>query len=393
MENFQSFFHDANIIIQEYNNHREKQYSDGKLFNIFSITKLSSNECKLHSALIAELLYPKGSHGCGSQFLEIFLQTLGIDGLKIDVKNVKVRTEKVIQNGRIDIEISDGKHAIIIEVKIYADDMDSQLFRYYNYANKKYGNNFKLYYLTLMGDQASEKSLRSKNKSITHDDYIRISFADSILQWISECINIAGNKPLVTNTLKSYKHTLQELTGSDMDTEYKDKLLKLMIDKDNAESVLKMMNLQDEWFSSIIEQYVFKKLEKYIKNKGFEFEYINKYGESGCWIYKTDWHHYGIFIGSFKKMTWSDIHIGITWHTKPVKRNQIVLKKDKSLNCFKEAPCKNYPLGYSDLKEEYKNWNYNTIIDMLNGNIYKYLIEDCLNPLLTEIESERIELP
>ncbi|MBQ7772978.1 MAG: PD-(D/E)XK nuclease family protein [Bacteroidales bacterium] len=392
MEKFLLFFHDANIVIQEYNNHRDKQLSSGKLFNIFNITELSSNECKLHSALIAELLYPKGSHGCGSQFLDIFLQILDIGGLDTNVEKVEVHTEKVVQDGRIDIEISDGKYAIIIEVKIYADDMDGQLFRYYNYAKNKYGNNFKLYYLTLLGDQATEKSLRIKDKSISHGHYSCISFAVNILQWIDKCMVIAGDKPLVLNILTSYKQTLQKLTGKDMDKEYKDRLLKLMIDKDNAESVAEMINLQNEWFSSIIEKYVFGRLEKYVINKGLEFEFMDMPEESGCWIYKTNWHHYGIFLGTFKR-TWRDIHIGITWHNKPQKRNKTMYKKDyHTLSCFRELACRDYPLGYSNLRDEYRNWNYNTITDMLNGNLYKYLIEDCLEPLLTELETEKIEL-
>lgn len=392
MKKIHSFFQKANAIIKEYNCHREEQFMNGELFNVFNITRLSANECQLHSALIAELLNPKGSHGCGSQFLEKFLQILKLDDFGFNSDKIRIRTEKPVRDGRIDIEISDKSQAIIIEVKIYADDMDCQLSRYYNYAKREYGKNFKLLYLTLMGNQASEKSLGNKNSGITHNDYICLSFADDILEWIDRCITIAENKSLVKNILASYKQTLMELTGQDMDIKFRNRLLQLMTDEENAESVAEMMNLSEKWFSTVVETYIFMPIKKYAESKGLLFKYKDEHNEeSGCFIYKPNWNYYCIFIGTLKR-TWRDIHIGITWYNEPKKReNRIFMKHCSSMNCFSDTPVKDYPFGSSNLKDEYSVWNYNTVPEMLNGNLVKYLIE-YIEQILQELEDKNIEL-
>ena len=391
MKKIQSFFQKANAIIKEYNYHREEQFMNGELFNIFNITGLSANECKLHSALIAELLNPNGSHGCGNQFLKKFLQVLNLDDFCFNLDKIRIRTEKPVRDGRIDIEISDEKRAIIIEVKIYADDMDCQLSRYYHYAKKEYGKNFKLLYLTLMGNQASEKSLGNKNSVITHNDYICLSFADDILEWIDRCITIAKNKSSVKNILASYKQTIIELTGQNMNIELRNRLLQLMTDKENAESVLQMMNLSNEWLSAVIKKYVFLPLESFFNKKGLLLECEMQYGPSGCWIYKPEWKYYGIFIWTENNASWKDMYVGISWYNAPLKREDRITKYHQSLSCFTESPCKDYPFGWSNLKDEYSVWNYNTVPEMLNGNLVKYLIE-YIEQILQELEDKNIEL-
>lgn len=46
----------------------------GENFNLFNILDRQTDEVKTHSAIIAELLDPKGSHGMGTEFLSLFLQ-------------------------------------------------------------------------------------------------------------------------------------------------------------------------------------------------------------------------------------------------------------------------------------------------------------------------------
>lgn len=48
----------------------------GENFNIFSIMSMESDEVFTHSAIIAELLNPKGSHSLGTQPLELFYKTV-----------------------------------------------------------------------------------------------------------------------------------------------------------------------------------------------------------------------------------------------------------------------------------------------------------------------------
>ena len=46
----------------------------GENFNVFNILGLSTKEVRTHSAFIAELLNPKGSHGQGDTFLKLFVE-------------------------------------------------------------------------------------------------------------------------------------------------------------------------------------------------------------------------------------------------------------------------------------------------------------------------------
>lgn len=126
--------------------------ASGSRFNLFRIFGVDHYE-NTHSAIIAELLNPEGTHGLKHKFLECFLETVNVHNLlpHFDCENCKVKTEADTNNGRIDILITDNnRNAIIIENKIYANDQWEQLRRYNDYAQKEYGDNkYVIYYLTL----------------------------------------------------------------------------------------------------------------------------------------------------------------------------------------------------------------------------------------------------
>ncbi|MBR5912584.1 MAG: PD-(D/E)XK nuclease family protein [Bacteroidales bacterium] len=50
----------------------EKKREQGDFFNVFNTIGLRTEEVRLHSAFIAELLNPKGSHGLSQRFLQAF---------------------------------------------------------------------------------------------------------------------------------------------------------------------------------------------------------------------------------------------------------------------------------------------------------------------------------
>ena len=45
-------------------------------FNVFEILKLSTSEVRTHSAFIAELLNPRGSHGQQDKFFKLFIDEI-----------------------------------------------------------------------------------------------------------------------------------------------------------------------------------------------------------------------------------------------------------------------------------------------------------------------------
>ena len=56
----------------------EKKREEGEFFNVFNTIGLRTEEVRLHSAFIAELLNPKGSHGLSQLFLQAFLEVIGV---------------------------------------------------------------------------------------------------------------------------------------------------------------------------------------------------------------------------------------------------------------------------------------------------------------------------
>lgn len=69
-QNIQNLLKDVQSKIDLYEKHKELS---GENFNIFSIMGMESDEVFTHSAIISELLNPKGSHGLGSKPLELFI--------------------------------------------------------------------------------------------------------------------------------------------------------------------------------------------------------------------------------------------------------------------------------------------------------------------------------
>ena len=167
-------------------------------------------EVRLHSAFIAELLNPNGSHGLSNSFLQAFLERFGLPSnyvkeakSKITERNIGRKTKT--EGGRIDIIIEDGNHAVIIENKIYAEDQENQLLRYNNYGKKKFPNGFELVYLTLDGVEPDKKSL--DNKEIL---FKQKSYKKDIVEWLDECVELAKEKPLVKAVIIQYKDLIKK---------------------------------------------------------------------------------------------------------------------------------------------------------------------------------------
>lgn len=213
----------------------------GENFNVFNVLGLWSEEVRLHSAMLAELLNPEASHGCGEAFLKNFIEEiLDIEINDSTMLNKAVTTteyyigrinDEGTEGGRIDILIDipreSGIPSLIIENKIYAGDQSNQLLRYYKFAKKYYSSdNFKILYLTPWGNSASTISTGTDFSF----DYIRISYAKNIIKWLEHCASIAYDKPKVRETIIQYKHLLTQITEYSMN-EY-DKIVEEIASQD-----------------------------------------------------------------------------------------------------------------------------------------------------------------
>ncbi len=82
-----SFFRHVELL-------REKHHTDFQ-FNLFSVLRSESDEVRLHSRFIAEILNPKGSHGFGSYFLGELLKLIGMKLKSLDSAVVFTKYENI----------------------------------------------------------------------------------------------------------------------------------------------------------------------------------------------------------------------------------------------------------------------------------------------------------
>lgn len=198
----------------------------GENFNIFSIMSMESDEVFTHSAIIAELLNPKGSHSLGTQPLELFYKTV----VKVDEtpkyldQHICIKEEYIglitedKTGGRLDIVVKDASGSgLVIENKIYAGEQPDQLMRYKN----KY-ENATLLFLTLKGNES--KQVKTEDKI----EYTRISYKKHIINWIEECSKLAFDKPILRETLKQYIYLLKKLTNQTTDNEMSEEIVTII---------------------------------------------------------------------------------------------------------------------------------------------------------------------
>ena len=251
--------------------HDEFARITGEKFNIFSIMNMETDEVKTHSAIIAELLNPAGSHGQGSVFLDLFIEHLknkfntpSNQHIKLDsfgkLVNERISERTIspknnwadVTGGRIDIILEDEKQICIIETKINAEDQDYQLIRYHNYAKNRSKNRVKRFYIFYL---TKEESVLSNEKPYSQNNYLEekkplnpqieghnfhyekkteyklhkesnegnphihqclyypISFKKDIKEWIEKCLEKTVSLPIIRETLLQYLNLINKITN------------------------------------------------------------------------------------------------------------------------------------------------------------------------------------
>lgn len=191
--------------------------ASGEKFNVFSLLGREDDEVHTHSALLSDLLNPKGTHGQGSVFARLFLEHLGAKNLygdNGDLNEASVHKEfNAGTYGRIDILFETKNACLVIENKIRADDQSKQLERYHNYVKTKDVKTTNVIYLTLFGSDPSEYAFGS----LGSEDRERIrclSYKSDIVDWLDACIKEVARVPQVRELLVQYQNLLRKLTGS-----------------------------------------------------------------------------------------------------------------------------------------------------------------------------------
>lgn len=227
-----------NSIIKVYEKHAKLS---GEKFNIFSIMGMESDEVRTHSAIIGELLNPKGNHSLGSKPLELFIEQVlkGNDDFTLDYdssicqKEVHIGTinDDKTEGGRVDLILKDSKGVkLVIENKIYAPEQKNQLGRYKNqYPDAK------ILYLTLDGKDSREE---------VEFEYGRISYENHILSWLDACAKEAFDKPMVREVLNQYALLIRKLTNQTINVEMKEEIVEI-ISNNYQESLEIYKNFED----------------------------------------------------------------------------------------------------------------------------------------------------
>lgn len=246
-----------------------KKYDDiarltGENFNIFSVMSMQSDERYTHSAILGELLNPKGSHGQGSIFLKLFFdEVFELRNIKdFDFENAKIILEEFIGrrsdntdfSGYIDIVIKDSNNVIVIENKIYAGDQQDQLKRYKNYYPKSV-----LLYLNLFGHLPTKESTVDLEINI---DYHVISYHNEILNWLVKCHKEAIEQSMLRETIKQYSNLIKILTNQTINDKMSEEIIKV-IQKDfkSAFEILKNYSEAKSNLLSIVRDKVFEGME------------------------------------------------------------------------------------------------------------------------------------
>ena len=292
----QRFFQEVASICALGQAQQEERNRKGENYNLFSILNIERYELK-HSALIANLLDPKGSHGCGDAFLRAFFEialkerAYPFEDCTLPDSDTEYYTGPIAGDtgGRIDILVKSSRYGLIIENKIYAGDQDKQLTRYDNYGKETFGaDGYHLVYLTLYGCDASKES--TATKSAEEVGYLRLSYAEDILRWLEQCVRLADNKPLVRESLNQYIRTIKQLTYQDMNQKNIRKIIDLAAD--HPEVVATLSSKRDAIAQRIIEKYIFPELRKYAAKKGWLFddtEIANPKGDNKIRLRKEGW--------------------------------------------------------------------------------------------------------
>lgn len=244
-DRLESILDEVQVLKAKYD---ERVKATGENFNVFSILDRESDEVKTHSAIIAELLNPHGSHSQGTLFLKLFLKRLKpIITTSNEHIRFKVRTEVFVsvptkeEKGFLDIVIESDDAYIVIENKTGTEDAERQLMKYCEYIEKIKKNRKVLLYLTPEGKKPNNLKLCGTGP-VYYQHFINenqkvalmcLSYKDFIVDWLDNCITEVSRIPQIRETLRQYQMTVKKLTGQPINRRYAMALKDILLEDKN----------------------------------------------------------------------------------------------------------------------------------------------------------------
>ncbi len=301
IKDIQNLLNEVSSISKRYDDDAEKT---GEKFNIFKILKMETAEVRTHSAFLAELLNPKGSHSQGDVFLKLFIAEVekinsdqqlneskssfkfildnfetGSASVTLE-KYVNVKINEIDKKGFIDIVIESEGSSIFIENKIYARDQDKQLLKYHKSESR-----VSLFYLTLEQDKKPHDD--SVGHLIEGTDYNCISYEKEIINWLEKCREEADKHSILESTIKQYIYLIKYLTNQTLNNKMENDLIELILSsKENLEAFLETNKLGDKVNDELLKRFEHP-LKSYTDEKKlshFSFEKEKKF-----FIFQNEW--------------------------------------------------------------------------------------------------------
>lgn len=376
LHNITALLHKAALYSERNKAAKEEARLRGEAFNVFRVCGVNHYE-NTHSAILAEWLNPNGSHGQGDVFLSSFLERVSGDfANEFNSCKASVATEFSTKEGRLDILIHDDEgRAVIIENKIYAADQSAQLKRYDKYARKVYGSQgYRLLYLTLDGSEASEQS----GKGV---DYTPISYSNTIITWLDDCIRCVCDKPFLRETMIQYKNLIKQLTGQDMDKTIEKELVAEMLR--SPESVAAIYKAFPAWEKAILEKSLFGPLKEFANSRGLRFSIDERFWSKNTWGYFSFEVQPNLsLVFQYEKQGRNSFYYGIV----DKRTDSREIKPLPGL----EGGNENWRYGWHYF-DVHRNWTIEDIVEMSHddGAFLRYVCS-AVDHMLTEMKSNNI---
>jgi len=281
------------LLKEAYEKSKDYLYEDSSRYNLLSIIEKDRDEAHIHSKVIYNLLSQNWGKIDKETFLTLFLKEIGIEDEIIYNEKWEVSREKEYQldekKARPDFVIESQHYIYIIEMKIDADDQPEQLKNYKKIAEgekkRKNKKEYKLFYLTLDGHNASKKSTGEEENLEENQkvEYTNISFTEEILNWLGKCLDLVKGKENKLACINQYIATVNEILGKEK-VKIKDNILKSSEDIKTAITIYKKLNKN---LQKVLESF-FEELNKKLEDIGSKVIYNKNYINNYYCAYRLD---------------------------------------------------------------------------------------------------------
>ncbi len=196
-------------------------------FNVFTVLRSASDEVNLHSRFLHALLEHRDPLSGERENLDAFIRCVArADAFALE--NARVDREW----NRIDLLISNGREAIVVENKIWASDQERQLERYQNVmVEQGYDEGaIRLLYMTPFGHEPSAESAGA----IPVEDIRLVSYREDLAHWLIGCQRRAFDDPGLRESVAQYRRLMLAMTNSGYEAEHMNDLKELLLRDDNV---------------------------------------------------------------------------------------------------------------------------------------------------------------